>query len=73
MSELADLLMLTGIEWPCPSCAEERLFVVPDPADAAARGADFACTDCGAAILIDPCSASADPLTSREVVATGAA
>ncbi|HLL08858.1 MAG TPA: hypothetical protein VK393_09400 [Nocardioidaceae bacterium] len=65
MSDCAEALMLTGALWPCPDCGDERIFVAPDPLDTSARGADLACTDCGAAIFVDPCSASADPLPTR--------
>jgi len=64
--------MLTGVVLPCPDCGDERIFVAPDPLDATARGADFACTECGAAILVDPCSASADPLPARGPLAGAA-
>ena len=55
MSDCADNLMLTGVVRPCPDCADDRIFVAPDPCEAAGVGIDFACTDCGAALLIDPC------------------
>lgn len=55
MNDLADNLMLTGVVRPCPDCADERIFVAPDTLHEASAGADFACTDCGAALLIDPC------------------
>jgi hypothetical protein len=53
MSDCADNLMLTGVIRPCPDCAGERIFVAPDPCHDA-YGAEFACTDCGAALFIDP-------------------
>lgn len=54
----ADSLMLTGVLRHCSDCDGERIFVEPD-ADLVGRGessarAEFACTDCGAALFIDP-------------------
>ncbi len=46
----ADNLMLTGISYHCPDCAGERIFVTPDCDDGDC--ADYACTDCGAAVFI---------------------
>jgi hypothetical protein len=54
----ADALMLTGVVRYCSDCDGERIFVEPDGDSVdnlqdAARAA-FACTDCGAALFIDP-------------------
>jgi hypothetical protein len=54
----ADALMLTGVLRHCSDCDGERIFVEPD-ADLVGHGessarAEFACTDCGAALFIDP-------------------
>jgi hypothetical protein len=54
----ADALMLTGVLRYCSDCDGERIFVEPDEdsfdiLQDAARAA-FACTDCGAALFIDP-------------------
>ncbi len=48
----ADNLMLTGINYNCPDCAGERIFVTPECGDDDADCADYACTDCGAAVFI---------------------
>jgi hypothetical protein len=48
--EPAELLMLTSVVRTCPDCIDERVFVAIDP-DAAF---EYACADCGAAIMIDP-------------------
>jgi hypothetical protein len=54
----ADALMLSGVLRYCSDCAGERIFVEPD-ADLVGAGeraarAEFACTDCGAGLFIDP-------------------
>ena len=50
MEELDVLLMLSGVSRPCPDCADDRVFVPADDADA--PGA-YCCTACGAALLVD--------------------
>ncbi len=55
MNDCADNLMLTGVLLPCPDCGGHRIFVAPDPCSDELRGVDVACTDCGAALLLDPC------------------
>jgi hypothetical protein len=52
----AEVLMLTGVVRHCSDCDGERIFVEPDEdfADEFAAGAAFSCTDCGAALFIDP-------------------
>jgi hypothetical protein len=50
MEEPDVLLMLSGVSRPCPDCADDRVFVPADDADA--PGA-YCCTDCGAALLIE--------------------
>ena len=52
MSDLADSLMLTGVVRPCPDCVAERIFVATD--ECGDDRCAFCCTDCGAAVLIDP-------------------
>ena len=54
MSERADVLMLTGIDWACPDCAQVRIFVAPEGCEEGSAGGDFCCTQCGAALLINP-------------------
>jgi uncharacterized protein (DUF983 family) len=54
MSERADVLMLTGIEWPCPDCGQGQIFVAPEGCEEGSAGCDFCCTQCGAALLINP-------------------
>lgn len=50
-----DLAILHGVARPCPDCAEERLFVPVTTGDQLLdRFADYSCTWCGAALLIDP-------------------
>ena len=55
MTDCADNLMLTGVVRHCPDCAGDRIFVAPQGCDEMSGGCDFCCTDCGAALLIDPC------------------
>ena len=50
MDEPDVLLMLSGVSRPCPDCADDRVFVPADDADA--PGA-YCCTACGAALLIE--------------------
>jgi hypothetical protein len=50
MEEPDVLLMLSGVSRPCPDCADDRVFMPAD--DAEAPGA-YCCTDCGAALLIE--------------------
>jgi hypothetical protein len=54
----ADALMLSGVLRYCSDCGGERIFVEPDVdpvgAGESASRAEFACTDCGAALFIDP-------------------
>jgi predicted RNA-binding Zn-ribbon protein involved in translation (DUF1610 family) len=57
MDDQAELLMRSGIVHACPDCRDERIFVSTDECDA--DGCDFACTSCGAAVLIDPVHAYA--------------
>lgn len=45
-----DLALMHGVARPCPDCGDERLFV---PVADDLTG-DYACTWCGAALLIDP-------------------
>ncbi len=52
MHDDADKLLLEGVARPCPDCAEERLFVSADLERADL--AEYCCTWCGAALLIDP-------------------
>ncbi len=56
MYDDADRLLLEGLARPCPDCAEERLFVAADLHLDPDRGepAEYCCTWCGAALLIDP-------------------
>ncbi len=54
MNDAADLLMLTGVARPCPDCNADRIFVPVDE-DADRTAAEYCCTACGAAMLIDPC------------------
>ena len=72
MTDCADNLMLAGVVRPCPDCADDRIFVAPDPCEEAVVGIDFACTDCGAALLIDPCL-FADEEAILDKAATGTA
>lgn len=54
-SYAADNLMLTGITYYCTDCAGERIFVTPECGDDDADDADcadYACTDCGAAVIV---------------------
>jgi hypothetical protein len=48
MNEPAELLMLTSVVHHCADCGDERVFVAVE------IDAEFACTDCGAAVIIDP-------------------
>lgn len=48
--EPAELLMLTSVVRPCSDCGDDRVFVAVDPEQAF----EYACADCGAAMLIDP-------------------
>jgi hypothetical protein len=53
----ADALMLTGVLRFCSDCDGERIFVEPDEDSGDIQNAAiaaFACTDCGAALFIDP-------------------
>jgi hypothetical protein len=50
MEEPDVLLMMSGVSRPCPDCADDRVFMPAD--DAEAPGA-YCCTDCGAALLIE--------------------
>ena len=45
-----ELLMLTSVVHHCADCGDERLFVAVE----IDLGSEFACTDCGAAVMIDP-------------------
>jgi hypothetical protein len=54
MTERADILMLTGIEWNCPDCAQMQVFVAPEGCEESTSACDFCCTQCGAALLINP-------------------
>jgi len=61
-------LMLTGVLRYCSDCDGERIFVEPDeesvdPGESASR-AEFACTDCGAALFIDPAIFAPSGVTS---------
>ena len=49
-SEPTELLMLTSVVHHCADCGGDRLFVAVE-IDLAS---DFACADCGAAVIIDP-------------------
>ena len=48
--EPTELLMITSVVHHCADCGDERLFVAVE----IDLGSDFACTDCGAAVMIDP-------------------
>ena len=50
MNEPTELLMLTSVVHHCADCGDERLFVAVE----IDLGSEFACTDCGAAVMIDP-------------------
>jgi hypothetical protein len=64
-----DALMLTGVLRHCSDCDGERIFVEPD-ADPVGSGesatrAEFACTDCGAALFIDPAIFTGSGISTR--------
>jgi hypothetical protein len=63
MDDRAELLMRSGIVQVCPDCRDQRIFVSIDECDA--DGCDFACTTCGAAVLIDPICG--DPVRATRV------
>lgn len=52
MSDPAEILMLSGVVQTCPDCLGDRIFVSID--ECAGDQCEFCCTECGAAILIDP-------------------
>lgn len=52
MDNRADLLMLSGVPRWCPDCLHVRIFV-PVDGERPDSGC-YCCTDCGAAVLIDP-------------------
>jgi hypothetical protein len=59
MTETDLLLMLTGVTRYCSECGGDRIFVEPQgvetPGDDGHDAlAEYACTDCGAAMFIDP-------------------
>jgi hypothetical protein len=54
MTETDLLLMLTGVTRFCSECGGDRIFVEPQGADDGDALAEYACTDCGAAMFIDP-------------------
>lgn len=56
--------------WPCPTCAEERVFIQPPCPDGCAEDGgecpEWACVDCGTALLVGGAAAAAPaPLRSR--------
>jgi hypothetical protein len=53
MTETDLLLMLTGVTRYCSECGGDRIFVEPQGADDLTL-AEYACTECGAAMFIDP-------------------
>lgn len=55
--EPAELLMLSSVVRHCRDCDGEQTFVVVEPEAAF----EFACTECGAAVMIDPALHSAEP------------
>jgi hypothetical protein len=59
---LADILMVSGVSRSCPDCLDVRIFVPAD--DEHPDTAAYCCTDCGAAVLIDP-GFEYDALASR--------
>jgi len=52
MSDPAEILMISGVVQACSDCQGDRIFVSID--ECAGDQCEFCCTDCGAAILIDP-------------------
>ncbi|MBA3265442.1 MAG: hypothetical protein H0T14_03590 [Nocardioidaceae bacterium] len=52
MDDPAEILMASGVVRACPDCIGERIFVSTD--ECAGEACEFCCTECGAAILIDP-------------------
>jgi hypothetical protein len=54
MTETDLLLTLTGVTRFCSDCDGDRIFVEPEAADGEAAPAEYACTDCGAGLFIDP-------------------
>jgi hypothetical protein len=55
--------------WPCPECSEVRVFVQPPCLDGHAETGvecpEWACTDCGAAIVMGGVAVVADVLRLR--------
>jgi len=49
-SEPTELLMLTSVVHRCGDCGDDTLFVAVE----IDLGSEFACTECGAAVMIDP-------------------
>lgn len=54
MTETDLLLTLTGVMRYCSDCGGDRIFVEPEPLDGVSPLAEYACTECGAAMFIDP-------------------
>jgi hypothetical protein len=54
MTETDLLLTLTGVTRYCSDCGGDRIFVEPEAVDGESPLAEYACTDCGAGLFIDP-------------------
>lgn len=63
MSEPAELLMLTSVVHRCADCEDDRVFIAVETEALY----EFACTDCGAAVVIDPAFGAESARSHRNV------